>query len=66
MCFLLVCVCFVSFFQLNDAAGKDFHCKFISFVQIVQTKLGKKKKKKIQHIKTSDQTNHHRYTFLNF
>ena len=65
MCFLLVCVCFVSFFQLNDAAGKDFHCKFISFVQIVQTKLGKKKKK-IQHIKTSDQTNHHRYTFLKF
>ena len=46
MCFLLVCVCFVSFFKLNDAAGKDFHCKFISFVQIVQTKLGKKKKKK--------------------
>ena len=44
MCFLLVCVCFVSFFQMNDAAGKDFHCNFISFVQIVQTKLGKKKK----------------------
>ena len=28
---------------MNDAAGKDFHCNFISFVQIVQTKLGKKK-----------------------
>ena len=37
MCFLLVCVCFVSFFQLNDAAVKDFHCKFICCVQMIQT-----------------------------